>query len=60
MSCKHLWDCQRCGGQAERLTKALKKAVSVIDNSNGDISQDELNELYDTISNDGVDLEDYI
>jgi len=58
MSCNHLCDCSRCGGQAERLTNALKKAVSVINNQNGEIDIDKLNELYEVIRNDGVDLED--
>jgi len=56
MSCNHLWDCSRCGGQAERLTKALKDAVSIIDNCNGEVTELELKELYEVINNDGVDL----
>ncbi len=54
MSCNHLWDCSRCGGQAERLTEAIEKAIRVIERY--DISNGAIQELRKVVADDGIDL----
>ena len=52
MSCYHIYDCDRCGGQAERLTNALKRALELLE----DCNSEDIKGLKDTLENDGVDL----
>ena len=54
MGCYHLYDCPRCGSQAERLTKALDEAIQII--CRIDVDHKDLEKLEGVLHQDGVDF----
>ena len=54
MSCYHIYDCPRCGSQAERLTQALDDAIKIIHMIDAD--HKDLEKLEGVLHQDGVDF----